>query len=102
MHFGIITPPVAGHLLPFGALGRELIARGHRVTVIQMADIGERVRTEGLEFVAIGQSDHPLGSLPESLAQLGRLQGLGALRFTIAAVRKTTGMLCRDAPAAIR
>jgi zeaxanthin glucosyltransferase len=102
MNFGIITPPVQGHILPFGALGRELIARGHRVTVIQMADAGERVRAEGLEFVPIGQSDHPPGSLPESLAQLGRLRGLAALRFTIAAVRKTTEMLCRDAPAAIR
>src|SRR5579863_9135462 len=102
MHFGIITPPVQGHLLPFGALGRELIGRGHRVTVIQMADIEERARTEGLEFVPIGQSDHPPGSLPVSLAKLGRLRGFAALRFTIAAVRKTTEMLCRDAPAAIR
>src|SRR5580658_7151940 len=102
MHFGIITPPVQGHLLPFGALGRELIARGHRVTVIQMPDTEERVRAEGLEFVPIGLSDHPRGSLPESLAQLGRLQGFAALRFTIAAVRRTTEMLCRDAPGVIR
>jgi zeaxanthin glucosyltransferase len=102
MHFGIITPPVQGHILPFGALGRELIARGHRVTVIQMADTEERVRAEGLEFVPIGLSDHPRGSLPESLAQLGRLQGFAALRFTIAAVRRTTEMLCRDAPGVIR
>jgi MGT family glycosyltransferase len=102
MHFGIITPPVPGHLLPFGALGRELTARGHRVTVIHMADIEDRARAEGLEFIPIGHSDHPRGSLPESLAQLGRLQGLAALRFTIAAVRKTTEMLCRDAPSTIR
>ncbi len=102
MHFGIITPPVQGHILPFGALGRELISRGHRVTVIQMADAEERVRAEGLEFLAVGQRDHPHGSLPESLAQLGRLQGFAALRFTINAVRKTTEMLCRDAPVAIR
>ncbi len=67
-----------------------------------MADTRERVRTEGLEFAPIGQSDHPPGSLPESLARLGRLQGFAALRFTIAAVRKTTEMLGRDAPAAIR
>ena len=102
MNFGIITPPVQGHILPFGALGRELIARGHRVTVIQMSDVQESVRAEGLEFIMIGESDHPRGSLPESLAQLGRLQGLAALRFTIEAVRRTTEMLCRDAPAAIR
>jgi zeaxanthin glucosyltransferase len=102
MHYGIVSPPVPGHLHPFAALGRELIARGHRVTVIQMADVEEPVRAEGLEFLAVGQSDHPRGSLPESLARLGRLQGFAALRFTVEAVRKTTEMLCRDAPAAIR
>ena len=102
MHFGIISPPVLGHLHPFGALGRELIARGHRVTLLNMADVEKSAFAEGLEFLAIGASDHPPGSLPLSLQQLGKLQGLAALRFTIQAVKKTTGMICRDAPAAIR
>ena len=102
MHFGIVTPPVPGHLHPFGALGRELIARGHRATVIHLADLEPQVLSEGLEFTAIGQTDHPHGSLPVSLAKLGQLQGLAALRFTIQAVRKTTEMICRDAPDAIR
>jgi zeaxanthin glucosyltransferase len=101
MHFGIITPPVPGHIHPFGALGRELIARGHRVTVLQMSDIQGRAHAQGLEFEPLGQSDHPPGSLPESLAQLGRLEGLRALRFTIRAITRTTEMICRDAPAAI-
>ena len=39
VHFGIVSPPVPGHIHPFGALGRELIARGHRVTFLQMADV---------------------------------------------------------------
>ena len=102
MHFGIVTPPVPGHLHPFGALGRELISRGHRATVLHMADLEPRVRAEHLDFIPIGQSDHPPGSLPQSLAALGQLQGLAALRFTIQAVRKTTEMFCRDAPSAIR
>ncbi|HEX4277949.1 MAG TPA: glycosyltransferase, partial [Bryobacteraceae bacterium] len=102
MHFGIISPPVAGHIHPFGALGRELIARGHRATLIHMQDVEARVRAEGLEFAPVGQRDHPLGSLPRSLEQLGRLQGLAALRFTIDAVAKTTAMICRDAPEVIR
>ena len=102
MHFGIVSPPVSGHIHPFAALGRELIGRGHRVSFLQMADLAERVQNEGLGFITIGESDHPRGSLPESLAQLGRLQGLAALRFTISAIRKTTEMICRDAPAAVR
>lgn len=102
MHFGIVSPPVSGHIHPFGALGRELIARGHRVSFLHMPDLADRVRLEGLEFVTIGESDHPLGSLPQSLNRLAQLQGLGALRFTIGAIKKTTEMICRDAPEAIR
>src|SRR5579863_2500051 len=102
MHFGIISPPVPGHLHPFGALGRELIARGHQVTLFHMPDVEERAAREGLGFISIGASDHPLGSLPESLRKLAALSGLTALRFTIEAIRNTTGMLCRDAPAALR
>lgn len=102
MHYGIITPPVAGHIYPFGALGRELIARGHRVTLLQMEDVRARATAEGLEFAPIGESDHPVGSLPQSLAELGRLSGLAALRFTLRAVSGTTDMICRDAPGIVR
>ena len=101
-HFGIISPPVPGHIHPFAALGRELIARGHRVTYLQMIDLEEKIRSEGLEFEPLGSSDHPRGSLPASLDALGRLKGFSALRFTIDAVAKTTVMVCRDAPEAIR
>lgn len=101
MHLGIISPPVSGHINPFAALGRELKRRGHRVTWFHMEDLTERIHGEDLEFCAIGQSDHPRGSLPQSLAQLGRLQGWPALRFTIEAIRQTTEMLCRDLPDAV-
>ena len=101
-HFGVITPPVSGHIHPFGALGRELAARGHRVTVFHMADLQSRVLAENLEFVPIGTSDHPLGSLAQSLSELAKRHGFAALRFTIDAVRKTTEMMCRDAPAALQ
>jgi zeaxanthin glucosyltransferase len=100
-HFGIILPPVSGHLYPFAALGRELLKRGHHVTVFQMADLERRVRAEGLDFAAIGASDHPAGSLPASLAEIGRRRGLSALRYTMEAIRRTTEMICRDAPAAL-
>lgn len=101
-HFGIISPPVSGHIHPFCALGRELQARGHRVTYVQMADLREKIASEGIDFKTIGESDHPRGSLPRSLAALGRLEGLAALRFTIRAVERTSVMICRDAPAAIQ
>src|SRR6476469_2386580 len=102
MKFGIITPPISGHLHPFGALGRELMERGHTATVFHFADLEERARAEELEFVTIGSSDHPRGSQPELLAQLAKLHGLRALRFTVCTDAKTTEMMCREAPAAIR
>lgn len=102
MHFGIISPPVSGHLHPFGALGRQLIERGHRVTLIQVLDLADRAQAEGLEFALIGKSDFPAGSLPTSLDKLATLHGLAALRFTIGEIRKTTAMTCRDAPAAVQ
>lgn len=101
-HFGIITPPVPGHLHPFGSLGRELIARGHRVTCFQVADLEEQIRAQEIGFIPIGSSDHPRGSLPQSLKELSGLHGLAALRFTIRAVERTTGMMLRDAPEAVR
>src|ERR1700675_4214687 len=67
-----------------------------------MPDLETSVRAEQVDFVAIGVIDHPAGSLPQSLAELGRLSGLAALRFTVRAVAKTTEMICRDAPRAIR
>src|SRR5579863_8829169 len=102
MHFGIISPPVSGHINPFAALGRELRRRGHRVTWFHMEDLASRIRGEDLDFCPIGQQDHPPGSLPLSLEQLGKLQGWPALRFTINAIRRTTAMLCRDLPDAVR
>src|SRR5204863_8127131 len=73
-HFGIISPPVSGHLHPFGALGRELQARGHRVTCFHMLDVEDKVRAQGMDFEPIGLKDHPRGSLPESLKELGALK----------------------------
>jgi zeaxanthin glucosyltransferase len=102
MHLGIISPPVSGHINPFAALGRELRRRGHRVTWFHMEDLAERIHSEDLEFYPIGQADHPLGSLAQSLTRLGRLQGWPALRFTINAIRQTTDMICRDLPYAVR
>ena len=101
-HFGIISPPVSGHIHPFAALGRELMSRGHHVTYLQMIDLEEKIRSEGIDFEALGSADHPRGSLPASLDALGRLKGISALRFTVQAVARTTVMVCRDAPEVIR
>ena len=101
-NFGIISPPVSGHIHPLAALGRELIARGHRVTYFHVLDLEEKIHSEGLDFWPIGQQDHPIGSLPESLAQLSRFEGVAAIHFTVGEVRKASVMVLRDGPQALR
>jgi MGT family glycosyltransferase len=102
MHFGIVSPPVSGHLNPFFALATELISRGHRVTMFHVPDVAERLNVPGLEFIAIGQTTHAPGTLTRSLARIAELHGIAALRFTLREVRGTTEMFLRDGPEAIR
>ena len=55
-HFGVLSYKGTGHLNPLIALSRELVARGHRVTFFQTAELEERVRSCGLEFCSISAS----------------------------------------------
>ena len=101
-HFGIISPPVSGHINPLSALGRELQARGHRVTYFQLCDLEQKIRGEGIEFCPIGHSEFPPGSLWKWIGDVGQRKGMAALRLTIHAVERTTMVVCREVPAAIR
>jgi zeaxanthin glucosyltransferase len=65
-------------------------------------EVKEKISALGIDFWSIWESGHPLGSLPQSLVQLGRLSDVSALRFTTRAVAKASHIVCRDAPAAIR
>lgn len=100
-HFGIICPPYSGHLNPLSALGRELQARGHRVTVLQICDLEAKVRSEGLGFSVIGTSLYQPGSLAASFQELTKLSEIAALRYSVDFCRHMTEILCQDAPAAI-
>ncbi len=100
-HFGIICPPYSGHLNPLSALGRELIARGHGVTVLQISDLESKVRSEGLEFYSIGDSLYQPGSLAASFQELTQLSEVAALRYSVEFCRHMTEIICEDAPTAI-
>jgi UDP:flavonoid glycosyltransferase YjiC (YdhE family) len=101
-HFGVISPPVPGHLNPFIALSLTLCERGHRVTFLQMADVAHRVQSAGLGFRALGAARHPPGTLAKFIDQLGRLHGLAALRHVLSAIVLSTETLCEEAPDALR
>ncbi|RUT04419.1 oleandomycin glycosyltransferase [Dulcicalothrix desertica PCC 7102] len=83
-------------------LGKELQQRGHRVTLIGRLDVESKTLATGLEFKAIGESESPLGSAAEALAQLGKLTGREALQYTIHLLANNAAGLLRDAPKVIK
>lgn len=62
MNFGIISPPVPGHLYPNGIIARELIKRGHKVTIYNILDTKELVEKLGIAFYPIAEKHFPLNS----------------------------------------
>ena len=82
-HFGILSPTGLGDLYPMTTLGYELKKRGHRVTVIGVADAQKTTYSAGLEFQVISAKEYPLGSRAKSFAKLGKLSGLAALRYSV-------------------
>jgi zeaxanthin glucosyltransferase len=83
------------------ALAQELQARGHRCTFLLVPDFEEKIRSTGVGFCPIAQSEYPLGSWPLVLQRLGMKAGLDNLGFTIDAYRKEVQAICRDVPTAI-
>src|SRR3954452_21309017 len=82
MHLGLLCPELTGHLNPLTTLGRELQRRGHTVTVVARPDGEKKARAAGLAFSPIGEHEFPVGSVARTSAELGRLSGLKAVKFT--------------------
>jgi zeaxanthin glucosyltransferase len=101
-HFGILCPAASGHLNPMTTLGYELHQRGHRVTLVGLADAQSKVLAAGLEFWAIGEAAFPAGASADSLAKLGQLSGLAAFQYTVTLFKQMTVTLLEAAPAALR
>ena len=52
-HFGLLSYKGTGHLNPLISLSRQLIARGHKVTLFQSPRLELRAREQGLDFFPI-------------------------------------------------
>lgn len=101
-HFGIFCPGAIGHLNPMCALGRELLRRGHQVTLFGVPDVRGKIAKSGLAFYEIGVADFPPGSVEDTYKQLGKLSGLPGLKFSIQFFKQEAAVLFQEAPAAIR
>jgi zeaxanthin glucosyltransferase len=101
-HFGLLCPAASGHLNPMTTLGHALRQRGHRVTLLTIADGRAKALAAGLEFAPIGASEYPEGSTRALFARLGELSGAAAFRATVAHFQQATRVVLRDAPPALR
>jgi zeaxanthin glucosyltransferase len=99
--FGAFCFPGSGHINPMTALARALEMRGHSVVIFGIADIEARVRATGIEFIQVGATDYPPGTLKALDDRLAGLSGMAAFRFTIERVALTTRMILRDGPRAV-
>jgi rhamnosyltransferase subunit B len=78
-----------GDLHPYMALGLELRGRGHQVTLATSAIYADKVRSEGLEFVAVRPDLLPADSATMARAMDARRGPEFVLRFLADAVRET-------------
>lgn len=102
MHIGLICPESPGHLNPMTTLGRELKARGHRVTVIANLDAQYKADAAGLGFAPVGAETLPHGAFIRHLERLGELSGQEALAYTLHVIRLANEAMLEDAPRVVR
>jgi zeaxanthin glucosyltransferase len=102
LHFGIFCPPIPGHINPLAALGRVLTSRGHRVTVFQVAELEPKIRSEQLEFVALGREHFPAGALASSIEKLSALSGITSLKYAVECERQMSQHILEFAPEAVQ
>ena len=101
-HFAVISPPFLSHLRAMEAIAGELIARGHRVTLVQQADVAAALRHPQLGFAQVGAASHPPGSLSSVIDRAAKPGGPWGIRRVIADMAAATDMFCREAPAVLR
>ncbi|WP_407292970.1 glycosyltransferase [Stutzerimonas zhaodongensis] len=101
-HFAVIGPAFHSHVRAMEAVAGELLARGHRVTVVHQADVAAMLRHPRLGFAQVGGGLHPPGSLQAVIDRAARPGGPWGIRRVIADMASATDMFCRDAPAVLR
>jgi zeaxanthin glucosyltransferase len=101
-HFGIVFPAASGHINPVLPLGIELQKRGHQVTCFSTIDAASKVAAAGLQQETIGLEQFPAGRAAQLSSQLGELQGIAALRFTIDIFHQSTEVRLKELPDRLR
>ncbi len=101
-HFGIICPSSSGHMNPMCTIGCELKKRGHRVTIIGMADAEKKTLAVGLEFKPVALKEFPEEKIAEYYVESGKMSKLAAFRHTIKFFQNTASIMLRELPLVIK
>jgi zeaxanthin glucosyltransferase len=101
-HFAISCPPLPGHVNPFCVLGRELVRRGHKVTLFSVADAEPMMHNQGLRFCPLGEEEAPAGTFMPLLEALKEQQGLRGNLFVIRAAARVIRLILDHGPSALR
>ena len=84
--------------MTFGAIGRELQRRGHRVTVFQAPELAQKISAEGLDFSPLASRGFSVQHYVDLVVEQ---QGV-SLRNFLDYAAKSARMLCEEAPGAFR
>ncbi len=93
-HYLLPSTPIYGHVAPMITVGRALLARGHRATVLTGSKFRRAVEASGLGFQALPtEVDYDDANLGDWLPRRGQYSGIAAGRHDI------IGMFIRPIPA---
>ncbi|HEX8555655.1 MAG TPA: glycosyltransferase, partial [Sphingomonas sp.] len=99
-HFAVISSPTPGHLNPLQVLGRTLVERGHRVTMVHVPDAAHLITDP-----AIGYAPLPDAGIADPfdvfLGKLARPNGPVGLQRMIRSTATMTQALLSGAPGVI-
>jgi zeaxanthin glucosyltransferase len=97
-HIAFICDAGPSHVMAFGAIGRELQRRGHRVTVFQAPELEQKVSAEGLAFAPLAARGFSVQHYVDLVVEQ---QGVSPRNFLDYAI-KSAGMFCEEAPRALQ
>ncbi|MGH9597147.1 MAG: glycosyltransferase, partial [Edaphobacter sp.] len=101
-HFGVLAYGGTGHLNPLIALSRQLISRGHRVTLFQHSELEQRVRQHGLDFFPVEISRVSLSKQQHGTAPLEKAAWIGEIRYKLNRTTAEMEAYLQQYPAAVR
>ncbi|HTF62924.1 MAG TPA: glycosyltransferase [Edaphobacter sp.] len=82
MKIGFVSMPLSGHLNPMTALARRLQSRGNEVIFFGVPDVEPFARAAGLDFVAYGEREYPVGSIDKVYSSVAQLHGFEVVRHS--------------------